>query len=401
MPPPLLRAGPVVIAAAAVIVATTFPVDDPEVRALTACVICGERGLADALLNVLLFLPLGAALVFWLGRRAGALLLAAGFSGVIETLQLLVIPGRDPNVGDVLFNTIGAALGVALVAGAVWWAMPTAARGRALAWSWSAAIAAAILGTGWLLAPALPRSAYFGGWTPDLGHLAWYRGRVLDAHLDSVPVPSWRLADSDQARTLLLAGEPITVRLVAGPAPHALAPIVIINDGEQREIVLIGQDREDLVFRHRTRARAFRLDQPDFRVEGGMRDTRSGDTVQIASRLGEHGPCLQLNGTMWCGIGITPAGGWSLLMYPEHLPRWAARAVGVVWLMLLFAPLGFWIGRDGGNALAALPAGLALIIAPLVTPLQFSSPGELALMLAAILVGSFARRVVDRGARRA
>jgi glycopeptide antibiotics resistance protein len=65
----------------------------------------------DVLGNVLLFLPLGAALAYATGltlRRAtvaGAL-----FSACIEMVQL-VIPGRWTSVDDFMLNTCGTALG--------------------------------------------------------------------------------------------------------------------------------------------------------------------------------------------------------------------------------------------------------------------------------------------------
>jgi VanZ family protein len=67
--------------------------------------------------NVLLFVPLGALVVWILGRRywwAGA---AAGMvlSGGIELAQFAFLPARYPSLLDVAANTAGATIGCLLV----------------------------------------------------------------------------------------------------------------------------------------------------------------------------------------------------------------------------------------------------------------------------------------------
>jgi hypothetical protein len=90
--------------------ATLTPMDAGNDTDFIACILCGSRGNADALVNVILFAPLGFALTLmgrtgirWIGY-------AAVLSATIEFAQL-VIPGRDPSLGDVFFNTVGAAIG--------------------------------------------------------------------------------------------------------------------------------------------------------------------------------------------------------------------------------------------------------------------------------------------------
>lgn len=74
----------------------------------------------EALANVLMFAPLGALLTITSparrARRAAASAVAAGaaLSVVVECVQLLV-PGRFSTVQDVVMNTLGAAVGAALV----------------------------------------------------------------------------------------------------------------------------------------------------------------------------------------------------------------------------------------------------------------------------------------------
>lgn len=69
------------------------------------------REVAEGLLNILLFLPFGAALR-WLGARLpSTILLGFLLSLAVELLQRFVIPGREGELQDLITNTIGAMLG--------------------------------------------------------------------------------------------------------------------------------------------------------------------------------------------------------------------------------------------------------------------------------------------------
>src|SRR5436309_1009796 len=63
--------------------------------------------------NVAVFVPVGFLLALRGTSLVRAVLAAAAFSAAIEVVQLAV-PGRTTSVDDVLLNTAGAALGVAL-----------------------------------------------------------------------------------------------------------------------------------------------------------------------------------------------------------------------------------------------------------------------------------------------
>jgi hypothetical protein len=73
-------------------------------------------GEAERVLNTLLFVPLGAAIALLLTRRAWPIAILVGFSlsATVEYAQLS-IPGRVPDRDDVLWNTVGAAIGVVAI----------------------------------------------------------------------------------------------------------------------------------------------------------------------------------------------------------------------------------------------------------------------------------------------
>jgi len=361
------------LAILAVLGATLFPSTATDIQSWSNCVICGERGVADAILNVALFVPLGAAFALrgWSGLRA--CLPAALLSSAIELAQLF-IPGRDSSLGDALFNTCGAVLGNAIAHAAPFWLRPPGTSSDRLAVAATTVAVVSFALTGFLLQPSLPQAAYYGQWTANLGHLEWYRGRVVAAALGPEPLPSRRLLHSDRIRELLLAGAPLHVRGLAGPRVTTLAPLLSIYDDRQREVILLGPDRDDLVFRYRTRAADLRLDQPDVRVRGAMRHRRSGDTLEITTLGTVPRLCLVTNGRPACQLGFTIGEGWGLLMYPEVLPAWLRVVFNAVWMAGLVLPVGYW-ARSRAAILgcvvalavtfAAMPAATGLLPCPL------------------------------------
>ncbi|GAA1995487.1 VanZ family protein [Microbacterium pumilum] len=72
---------------------------------------------AERLLNTLLFVPLGGTIALLLSRRAWpvAILAGVGLSVAVEYAQGS-IPGRVPDLEDVLWNSLGGAIGVIVVA---------------------------------------------------------------------------------------------------------------------------------------------------------------------------------------------------------------------------------------------------------------------------------------------
>jgi glycopeptide antibiotics resistance protein len=75
-----------------------------------------DYGFVEAASNVLLFVPLGALMVWLMGRRYWWVGPAAGvlLSSLIELAQFLFLPARYPTLADIAANTLGAALGAGL-----------------------------------------------------------------------------------------------------------------------------------------------------------------------------------------------------------------------------------------------------------------------------------------------
>lgn len=329
------------------------------------CVICGMRGTSDAILNTLLFVPLG--IVVGGGRRALVVALLAGaiVAGGVELLQTL-LPGRHSSPADVVFNAFGAALGTrvhTLMAGRIR-VDGDIGRGGLL---WGGALGACFLAAGILLTPYPPDDEYYGQWMPDLGSMPQYDGVVLNAELNGRAMPWGRLNHEGPHRRLLEGDWRMEGRIVVGPSPDAVSPILSVYDGLQREALLLGAHRDALVFREWTLGKHLRFDAPDVRIPGAFERLTPGDTTSISARRTGGTTCLALSDTERCGVGVTPGRTWGFLLYVESLDARSRALVDLLWLLGLFAPVGFLAG-DRRDLAGGAASGLSgLLVAPALT----------------------------------
>ena len=328
-----------------VLVATLTPAGGAPAEPSVCGIVCGDLALADAILNLLFFVPVGLA--FRLAMRpwraiAGGLLLSL----VVETVQLLV-PGRHASLGDLLFNTLGTVAGVLLLAALPRLLRPSRREALALACGWSCLVALGLVAAVWLLQPALPATTYYGMWTPDLEGSEHYRGEVLEARVGGRAIPSWRLDDSEGVRALLESSVPLDLTMVVGPTPRDPSPIFTIGDEFQREIVAVSARGNDLVYRTRVRASYYMLHRPDLRVYDAFAH-REGDTLRIdVSPAVVSGPIRIRIGELEHEARFSVADTWGLLVWPEFVARSPGlrRVVGTLWLLGLALPAVAWATR--------------------------------------------------------
>ena len=86
---PSSRTGLLAFALLAILVATLWPVYEARPQTWVSCIVCGEHGVADVLLNIVLFLPLGVALGLGGRRIPQCVLLAALLSATSEEKPVL------------------------------------------------------------------------------------------------------------------------------------------------------------------------------------------------------------------------------------------------------------------------------------------------------------------------
>lgn len=309
----------------------------------------------DALLNLLLFAPLGVGLGSAGARPKRAILGMIAGTVIIELLQYFVMPGRDPTLRDVVLNSIGAAIGYAAGARPQVIVMPSRSAATKLLLAWSAGWLVEQSVAAYALVPVLPQSQYYGQIARDLGTLPAFSGTVLRARVDSVIIPNWELADG-RVRELLLRREGALVQATVIPdgCPDQLSGIVRIADAAALEVLLLAQDGVDLVFALRTGAQVLRLRPMHYRLRDafgtGTECSAQSDTIQVQARYTPRSVFLHARRER--EIRPSVAQGWRLFlpvpMDVEASPLEAA--ITAMWLMGLFFPVGYW-----GRAAMARP----------------------------------------------
>lgn len=337
---------PLVAIVLAVLLLTLTPFAGLERAPFSYCVGCEHRYLADGILNLALFVPLGflatsAAENRWKGFAAGVAL-----SVFIEIVQTLV-PGRDPGLTDIIFNSAGAAVG-ALVSGRVsrWFATTPGW------WSGGASLAgivAILAGTAWLLQPA---------------------GQKLAAN--SFVLPSRNVP------------------------PGILVTLQASTDSLGREWY-VGRIDDDLVLRYTSRAAEAGLDEPEYRVRGtfAARGERAGNGAVTVTPERNHW-CVRSADDYWCRLGPTVGRGWAMLVWPDAIGRRWADWVDALWTVFLFALLGVACSRRTAPMVIVI-AGLAAALIPVVFGIVAMSLLEWAGAGAGVLAGMMIRRVTRAG----
>ena len=340
-----------------VLVATTVPGGD-KVPGFRFCLLCGERATADFILNVLLFMPLGLVQAWRGGRFWTTTIFGLLLSMAIEISQLW-IPGRFPSLDDLLSNTLGAALGFL-----AWRAIPVLLdppAPRRASWARRAALGAVLAQViGVLLAqPALTRDIWFGQWAPDLGNLPPYQGRIIAATIGSLPVPSQRLDNGPAARDSLLAGAALTVSFTSAPTRNR-SIIFSIADAHQRMNLVLFARGHDARLHTRTIGEAAGLSPVEVTAPRALPGVAPEEQATILVRRHRGGWWMEAPGFRGI-VGPNVA-----ILWREIAPRVdrGGPVVDVLFMALLFLPIGYW-----GAARRGLPSGALALLPALVLPL--------------------------------
>jgi len=326
---------------------------------------CEVEGLRDAILNLLLFVPLGAALAGWVSSW-WLWLTPVAVTLVVEFSQYQWLLGRDASLRDLLCNSLGGALGILL--GQRWREIGRPARPARLAVGALLAWLGIVSGTALGMRPRLPETAYWGQWAPVLGQFAIYAGTVLDIRVNGAPLPSGRVSNSGELRAQLLADSVlITATVVSGTAPNDPAPVASVFDSLQQEIFVLGQSHNDLIFRVRNGLVAAELGGQMLRLPDFPGHT-PGDTVRITGGIVAGHYLLRAEsgtGRVERRTPFSAGWAWTGLLPFHHQIGSEAALVTALWLGALLLPAGYWLGasewsRIGPLAIAAVVSlGLA------------------------------------------
>ena len=321
------------------------------------CIVCGSVGGVDVVLNLLLFLPLGVGLALALVGPWRALMGMAAFTLAIECLQILVVPGRDASLGDVLMNIIGGALGYAVGARVASLLTPSTALARTLAVVWGALWLGMQAVSSYSLTPRPPDATYFGQIAPTLGGggLSPFEGQVLGASIDTSPILDGELSEgqSIRVRDALQVGAFVRAEAVSRGSPPLIAPIFRVADDEQREVLMVAQKTAALIFGVRTGADVLKLTPVRFRLHDVF-PSASGplaraDTIIIEARHARGYASLRSrshsSGSRELTLALHASEGWRLFLPLQTYVEGGSWSVllSSAWIILLIFPLGYWI----------------------------------------------------------
>jgi len=401
---PFLAVSLAVLTIATVTLRAGVPPGKTEILPPWYCLLCGSGGTADAILNVALFVPLGLAL-----SGAGlnvwrAFLISLLLATAIELAQAAIIPFRYSALGDVLWNTLGGALGAVTFGALPRLLRPTPARAQALS-RWALATMVGVVAvTAVVFRPSLPRGHYqlreFDRCIPPVAD----RGPLLDdIHYGdlsvtrgiSVPVAALR-------REWRQGALRITGRTTPASCEDVLS-LVTSAAGEPEELFGLSRGLLGLNFRVRLMASDLRLRAPSVHLPVDYLLLYGSASSQVTGRFDNgrlsldftHGGVSQRVERL-----LTPGYGWALLYPFDLLLRLPERWVDYVWLMLLTFPVGFYTNARarrpgartgdasphdaGGTASDSTPGG-AQPVAPSLVPVALDLVGTIATVAVAQL----------------
>jgi VanZ family protein len=365
--------------------------------AVTTCVLCGDRAVADALLNLLLLLPFGATLG-WAGAGAAAVA-AAGFgvSLLIEVAQLW-IPGRFSSAADVVMNGTGAMAGLLLFRSARRLGRARRHRLAPVVGLLPAPLVLTLAGV--LLQPSLLAGEYHAEWTPDRPGREAFTGVLTAVSVGGVAVPPGPLGEAGPAvRRALREGAAIRIAGTHGAAVQGRARIFSIEaDGPHlMTLVAVG----DALHLHRyTRASWLRLSTPALRWPRAMAaEPGSAMAIEIGREARRY--CLRSGDRTDCGAAYTPGSTWRLLMDPAWLGDGGRAAIDALWLLLLALPAGLLAPRmRRGRAICAAAAGILTAAGLAALPVLHVPLVTAPLLAAGFLAGVLLREGGEQALRR-
>lgn len=327
------------------------------------CTWCGPTRASDALANVALFVPLGAALVLS-GRSCPAALLACALLTLgIEVTQYFGVPaGRIASIADLLSNVVGAAIGAAAARWRTLLLSPQPRAAIVLAASWALLCAAAFTMTAWAVsAPNVPASstlfptasAVDGSnrfvpsampFTPGFG---WFEGNVIGALVnDDEIVPHG-------SGPLIVVGPPqdryFAHLAVTGADRRAgMVPILYVHTPlDLVPSLLVAQSGSSTASRVRSRGSDAGFAALDLIVPESFDAPviASTDTTKISARTSgrELSLVIERGARRWQGtLARTPMLGWAMVQSLVPAGGRHATALTLAWLVLLLLPLGYW-----------------------------------------------------------
>lgn len=342
------------------------------------CLLCGDAGVMDFTLNVVLFIPSGLGLALWTAGRlklAPLALMIAALSLSIEALQATIITGRHAALGDLVANTLGGLIGLSVPGR--WRSLVLPPPGRAPMFvALACALGLAVpLGTGLLLRPSPGHTTtWYGQWAHLLGGTVPFEGQVLDVRLDTLRVPRFLLPDQPAYREVWHVPLRFSTQILTGPVANGRAQVAAIADGTGGWVAAIWQDGPDAIMSLRLRTSNLRLRTPWIRLEEALTAPPGSKTTLAVTALPDriHAVAERVDGRRTTELRLTPNFAW-VLLWPwdtafaaEPVIRTLAWTLG--WFVLVSGLVSWW-GRVAGS-----PAVATVMVTVLLVTVQAGIP---------------------------
>ena len=351
---------------------------------------------ADAVRNLIFFLPFGWLLYAGRFRPITAAGVGLALSAAIELVQGS-IPGRHTSLADITTNTLGTALGAVLHSTRDRWLFPAPEQALRLARVFGILFVAGLMAGSQLLRPATGGPDFFAGWRPELGNYDRYGGQVLEVRIGSTAIPPGRQVSAEAFRRDLLANTPISLRAQADTTARFLAPLLTIHDTHQREILLVASEESDVVVAWRTRAVDFGFERPIHRWPAALARIPTGHALSLALDRTATSASLAVEGVALGRSSWTPGRLWMLLFPGERVPVHLFELIDAIAIALLALPC-LYFARGGGWAAAFLAAFLLAL--PWLAPVAPAGWADWLGLAGGFLLARSSRWLLERIARR-
>lgn len=378
------------------------PPNATEVVPPWSCIVCGAGGGADAVLNVILFVPLGAALFGTGMGRGRALLVCIATSAAIEVAQATIVPYRYPALGDVVWNGLGGGLGALAAAAGRAVLLPDPGRAARFAWWGVGAFSAAVGLTVLAFRPVLPAGDYQirefhrcvpssidrGPWLDDFRY-----GDRLVRRGDTVSQVMLQSAWRDGSLHVTGRTNPASC--------EDIQSLVSLRAGLPDEIAGMSRSLTSVSFRVRLRANDLRLRLPSVRVPVDYVALYYTTAVPVDGRYVRGRLSVAFEGRdtirrseLWLSPGL----GWALLYPFADALHLRTSWMNFVWISLLTLPIGYYLmaalmrgdaslAATRGDALRVVLAPAAVVVGVMSVAGVVAVGGVLPMELAASLVG--------------
>ncbi|MBA3316922.1 MAG: VanZ family protein [Gemmatimonadales bacterium] len=374
-PPPVRRLGAPLAASGlvAILVLTLLPA--PQQAAFTAltpllCLVCGDHGGSDVLLNLLLFAPMAAGLRLsgWSWRRV--VLTSATLSFSVELLQYFVVPGRDASLSDLLTNSTGSAAAAALAPHLGRLLAPGPALARRFFLGSIALWLAVLCSSAIVMMPWTPSGRPRNDCTRSPGKADRFSGTVRSVVLNGTALP----CDAEVPRSLPLMAAvkrgdvELEVATLSGSATGGRAVIHTLRVPRAALLVLAQQGRS-AVFSAPTRGLRLRLYSPILRLPKAF-PPRPGVPVRLEAGIQDRQMWLSSSHAgerRTARLALSPSHGWSAILPWGMELGHRLRLFTALWIGGLLFPAAYWAGfvrqpvRAWGGIAASLVAGLGVL----------------------------------------